>query len=305
MSELKKLLSPLGIGTWGLSGAREWGKIDENEAIKIILQAIDKGITTIDCASIYGLGGAELLLGKALKQIKRDNIILTSKCGLLPTQRAVKFDLSAKSIKAEIEVSLKRLNTDYLDIYFLHWPDRNTPISESLGQMELLKREGKIRFIGLSNFNKTQIEYALKISKIDCVQAQFSLLKQDVKNMFEFLESNDICFMAYGVLGGGILSGKYKKVPQLAKTDVKNFFYRFYKQDVFETNNQKIQKMCSLIQKPCSQIALNWVRAYKEVSCTLFGARSIEQLNQNIDALSWNLTEKEREVLTNIYEGTC
>ena len=200
---------------------------------------------------------------------------------------------------------LSKFDLDYLDIYFLHWPDRNTPISESLGQMELLKREGKIRFIGLSNFNKTQIEYALKISKIDCVQAQFSLLKQDVKNMFEFLESNDICFMAYGVLGGGILSGKYKKVSQLAKTDVKNFFYRFYKQDVFETNNQKIQKMCSLIQKPCSQIALNWVRAYKEVSCTLFGARSIEQLNQNIDALSWNLTEKEREVLTNIYEGTC
>ncbi len=91
---------------------------------------------------------------------------------------------------------------------------------------KLLKREGKIRFIGLSNFNKTQIEDALKISKIDCVQAQFSLLKQDVKNMFEFLESNDICFMAYGVLGGGLLSGKYKKVPQLAKTDVKNFCYR-------------------------------------------------------------------------------
>ena len=136
MNELKKILPKLAFGTWPISGAREWGVFNANEAQKVLSALLENNITCIDTAAIYGLGGAEILLGKFFKNVARENFILTSKCGLLPDKRAVKFDLSAKSLQTQIEDSLRRLNTDYIDIYFLHWPDKNTPLEETLVQME-------------------------------------------------------------------------------------------------------------------------------------------------------------------------
>ena len=118
MNELKQILPKLAFGTWPISGAREWGVFDLEEAQKVLHALLENNIHCIDTAAIYGLGGAEILLGKFFKSVARKNFILTSKCGLLPGQRAVKFDLSAKSLQTQIEDSLRRLNTDYLDIYF-------------------------------------------------------------------------------------------------------------------------------------------------------------------------------------------
>ena len=244
MNELKKILPKLAFGTWPISGAREWGFVDENEALKVLHALLDNNITCIDTAAIYGLGGAESLLGTFFKNVPRTNFILTSKCGLLPGERAVKFDLRAKSLQSQIEDSLRRLNTDYLDIYFLHWPDKNTPLEETLTQMEKFKQEGKIRFIGLSNFTEDLIKQAVEITKIDCLQNEFSLLKQDAKKLFPLVKEFDLAFMVYGVLNGGILSGKYKQEPSLAKTDVRNFFYRSYKGNSFI----KAQKAADLLK---------------------------------------------------------
>ena len=297
MNELKQILPKLAFGTWPISGAREWGAFDVNEAQKVLYALLENNITCIDSAAIYGLGGAETMLGKFFKNVPRKNFILTSKCGLLPATRAVNFDLSSKSLQTQIEDSLRRLNTDYLDIYFLHWPDKNTPLEETLTQMEKFRKEGKIRFIGLSNFTEDLIRQAVKITKIDCLQNEFSLLKQENKKLFPFVREFDLAFMAYGVLNGGILSGKYKHAPNLAKTDVRNFFYHSYKGENF----LKAQNAVNLLKRICpsstTQAAINFVLSFKEVNCAIFGAKTLKQLKENAGALSWQLTAEQKEFL--------
>jgi aryl-alcohol dehydrogenase-like predicted oxidoreductase len=297
VNELKKILPKLAFGTWPISGAREWGFVDENEAEKILHTLLENNITCIDTAAIYGLGGAETLLGKFFKNVSRKNFILTSKCGLLPGQRAIKFDLSAKSLQTQIEDTLRRLNTDYLDIYFLHWPDKNTPLEETLTQMEKFKKEGKIRFIGLSNFTEDLIRKAVKITKIDCLQNEFSLLKQDNKKLFPLTKEFDLAFMAYGVLNGGILSGKYKQAPNLAKTDVRNFFYHSYKGENFMKAQQVVKTLKQIHPTSTTQAAINFVLSFEEVTCAIFGAKTLKQLKENAGALSWKLTSEQKDLL--------
>ena len=265
MNELKKILPKLTFGTWPISGAREWGVSDGNEALKILNALLENDITCIDTAAIYGLGGAEALLGKFFQNTPRNKFFLTSKCGLLPAERAVKFDLSAASLRKQIEDTLQRLNTDYLDIYFLHWPDKNTPLEETLTQMEKFKKEGKIRFIGLSNFTEDLIKQAVTITQIDCLQNEFSLLNQENKKLFPLVREFDLAFMAYGVLNGGILSGKYKQAPNLAKTDVRSFFYKFYKGENF----LKAQQTAALLKQICpaspAQASINFALSFKDI----------------------------------------
>ncbi|MBO4707104.1 MAG: aldo/keto reductase [Elusimicrobiaceae bacterium] len=301
MNKLKKILPKLAFGTWPISGAREWGAFDDIEVQKVLHALLENNITCIDTAAIYGLGGAENLLGKFFKDVPRKNFILTSKCGLLPNERAVKFDLSAVSLQTQIEDTLRRLNTDYLDIYFLHWPDKNTPLEETLIQMDKFRKEGKIRFIGLSNFTENLIRQAVKITKIDCLQNEFSLLNQENKKLFPLVKELDLAFMAYGVLNGGILSGKYNQAPNLAKTDVRSFFYKFYKGENF----LKAQKVANLLkqihQASMAQAAINFVLSFEEVTCAIFGAKTLKQLKENAGALSWKLTTEQKNLLCKNY----
>lgn len=297
MNELKKILPKLAFGTWPISGAREWGFFDNTEAQKVLHALLENDITCIDTAAIYGLGGAENLLGKFFKDVPRKNFILTSKCGLLPADRAVKFDLSAASLQTQIEDTLRRLNTDYLDIYFLHWPDKNTPLEETLTQMEKFRKEGKIRFIGLSNFTEDLIRQAVKITKIDCLQNEFSLLNQENKKLFPLIKELDLAFMAYGILNGGILSGKYNQTPNLAKTDVRSFFYKFYKGKNFIKAQQTVNLLRQIHPASIAQAAINFVLSFEEVTCAIFGAKNLKQLKENAGALSWKLTTEQKELL--------
>ena len=297
MNELKEILPKLAFGTWPISGAREWGFFDENEAQKVLHALLENNITCIDTAANYGLGGAETLLGKFFKDVERKNFILTSKCGLLPGKRAVKFDLSAKSLQKQIEDTLRRLNTDYLDIYFLHWPDKNTPLEETLTQMEKFKKEGKIRFTGLSNFDENLIKQAVQITKIDCVQNEFSLLNQEAKKLFPLVKEFDLAFMAYGILNGGILSGKYKQEPNLAKTDVRNFFYHSYKGENFQKAQQTVNSLKQIYPTSIAQAAINFVLSFEEITCAIFGAKTLRQLKENAGALSWKLTAEQKDFL--------
>lgn len=301
MNELKRILPKLALGTWPISGAREWGFFDEKEAQKLLAALLKNNITCLDCAAIYGLGGAETLLGKFFKNTPRSKFILTSKCGLLPGGRAIKFDLSAKSLQTQIEGSLKRLNTDYLDIYFLHWPDRNTPLEETLVQMEKFKQQGKIRFIGLSNFTEDLIKQAVSITKIDCLQNEFSALKQENKKLFPLVKELDLAFMAYGVLNGGILTGKYKTAPNLAKTDVRSFFYHSYKEKSFENAQKTLALLKRIYPASLAQAAINFVLSFDEVSCAIFGAKTLKQLRENAGTLSWQFTVAQKELLCKNY----
>lgn len=297
-------ISRLGLGTWAMGAGKDWGPADKNDCIGAIHAALDVGVNLIDTAPIYGNFRSELIVGEAIKG-KRDKVVLATKCGLQPGQRAVRFDLSPKAVRAEIEASLKRLDTDYIDIYFIHWPDRNTPLADTLSEFEKIKREGKIRLCGVCNFSLSQLKEACEITDISFVQNEFSLLKNEQsKEIIAFCGQNDKTFMAYGVLGGGILSGKYKKEPCLPKYSVKSFFYKFYKGAAFEKARQAAELLSQAAQKyngDPAQAALNYALAQKGVDIALFGARNPRQALQNARAADWSFNPKELEFLNERY----
>lgn len=297
-------ISRLGLGTWAMGAGKDWGPADKNDCIKAIHAALDAGVNLIDTAPIYGNFRAELIVGEAIKG-QRDKLVLATKCGLQPGQRAVRFDLSPKAVRAEAEDSLKRLNTDYIDIYLIHWPDKNTPLSDTLAEFEKLKSEGKIRFCGVCNFTLPQLKEACKITDINFVQNEFSFLQTErSKEIINFCEQNKKTFMAYGVLGGGILSGKYKREPCLPKCSVKSFFYKYYKGESFEKSRRAAELLSKAAQRhygAAAQAALNYVLAQKGVDIALFGARNQQQAVQNAKAAEWAFSREELEFLNERY----
>jgi len=297
-------VSKIALGTWAMGGGRDWGATDEKEALATVAAALEAGINTIDCAPIYGLGASETLLGKALKG-KRQNVVLTTKCGLIPGPRAVEHNLKAESINKEIESSLARLQTDYIDIYFIHWPDRNTPLEETLGAMQNLKEQGKIRHIGVSNFDAKLLAQASDIAEISCVQNGYSFLsRQNGEEVFPLCQKHNIAFFAYGPLCGGILSGRYKKEPNLARNDARSFFYQFYKGDNFKKAQKAVQNFETVAQQhngTTAQAAINWTLYNKNVTCALAGARHPQHIKEAAAAAKWQLTKEDAEFLENEY----
>jgi len=296
-------ISKLALGTWAIGEGKDWGPNREQDSINAINTALDCGINLIDTAPIYGNYRAEELTGKALKG-KRDKVILCTKCGLQPTQRAVKFDLSAKAVQTEIENSLKRLQTDYIDIYLIHWPDRNTPFEETFLQFEKLKQQGKIRFYGACNLNLEQLNQAVQISKLDFVQNEFSILKQDNMPQASFCKQHNLAFMAYGVLGGGILSGKYKNEPCLPKYSAKSFFYKFYKGDNFKNSSKAVQlleKTVAKYQATPAQAALNYTLRSTKAVTVLFGARNSQQVLENTATANWQISQEDLDYINERY----
>ena len=293
-------ISRLGLGTWAMGAGKDWGPADKGECIKTIHAALAAGVNLIDTAPIYGNYRAESLTGEALKG-RRDKVIIATKCGLKPGERAVSFDLSAKAVSEEAEASLKRLQTDYIDIYLIHWPDKNTPLEETFGAFEKLKKEGKIRFSGVCNFDENLLRRADKIGCIDFVQNEYSVLKRNDAQL-NFCAQTGRIFTAYGALGGGILSGKYKKEPCLPKCSVKSFFYKYYKGEAFDKSGKAVEILKEISAKrrarPC-EAALNFVLAQNPQTIALFGARSPKQAEQNAAAAAWNFTQED---LDYIYE---
>lgn len=295
-------VSKIALGTWAIGGGRDWGQTDEQTCIETIHKALDLGINFIDTAPIYGIYKSEEILGKALKG-KRDNTVIATKCGLQPADRAVKFDLSPAAVRAECEASLKRLNTEYIDIYLIHWPDKNTPIEETLSEFTKLKQEGKIKNIGLCNFGADLLKKALSVADISCLQNEYSYLNTAKGNeVFEICQNSNIAFLAYGPLAGGILSGKYKKEPNLPKNDARSFFYKHYKGHGFETAQTSVNKLNETAKKynaTCAQAAINWVLANPNAACVLAGARTPAQIADIAAAARWQMTKEDMDFLNN------
>lgn len=290
--------SRLALGTWPIGAGKDWGPADKSECIKTIHAALAEGINLIDTAPIYGNYRAEILTGEALKG-RRGNVILATKCGLKPGERAVSFDLSAKAVREEAEASLKRLQTDYIDIYLIHWPDRNTPPEETFGEFEKLKKEGKIRFFGVCNFDESLLRRTREIAEIDFIQNEFSLLKRNEAPL-KFSKENKSVFMAYGALGGGILSGKYKKEPCLPRCSVKSFFYKYYKGEAFLKASKAAEVLKEIADKhkaTTAQAALNFVLAQSPNTVALFGARNAKQAAENAAAAGWQFTQEDLDYI--------
>lgn len=294
-------VSQLAVGTWAVGG-QNYGKVDRTEAIRAIRRMIENGVNLIDTAPCYGNGTSEKIVGEVLKEIPREHVLISTKFGLIPDiyAKGYKKDTSYKNAIREIQSSLMNLETEYIDFYFIHWPDINTPIGETMAALEEMKRRGSIRYIGVSNFTAEQIEEAEKYVQIDVQQPLFSMIDTKFESLMSWGYEKGIDSMTYGSMGAGILSGKIRSIPTFAQNDMRLTFYDTYQEPKFSKAMELLKVMDDIANDhnvPVGQVALNWSTQKEYVGTALVGVRSIEHADENCKAFEWELTEEEIKIL--------
>ena len=293
-------VSALAVGTWAIGGAR-YGEVNDNDSIDAIHAMIDAGVNLIDTAPAYNCGYSEQLVGKAIKDGYRDKVFISTKFGIgdgMDKEGVIPRDSSRKACFAECEASLRRLDTDYIDFYFIHWPDLNTPFAETMEAMLELKKQGKIRFIGVSNFDQAMIEECLKTTMIDAIQPPYSMVNESAKDLMQWCAEKGITAFTYGSLGSGILTGTIRELPKWDPLDFRFTFYDFYKEPKFSKCMELLKVLDTISaarQKPLAQIALNWSTQKDYVGTALCGVRNVREARENCAAFDWTLTPEEME----------
>jgi len=283
------------LGSW-VFGGDCWGEVDDAQSERVVREAVEKGINFIDTAPVYGAGRAESVIGRALQGVS-DKVIIATKCGLEQKGSSIKPNLSAAFIKEEVENSLRRLGVDVIDLYQCHWPDPNTPLEETFSTLKGLIEEGKIRHIGVSNFDRSLMKRASSLAPIISNQMQYSLLDRTIeKDLIPFCGEHGISVLAYGPLAGGILTGKYKTPPNFSKGNVKSFFYKYYREPAWTKAMALVALLREIAEKrhvPTADIAISWVLSCPEVASCIVGCRTPQQLDENIRAAGIRLKEEE------------
>jgi methylglyoxal reductase len=288
--------SVVAFGAWAVGGWF-WGGADEQESVAAIRGAIDAGITLIDTAPAYGLGHSEEIVGKAI-QGRRDKVVLATKCGLVwdskkgthffdELGRPIHRYLGAESIRYEVEQSLRRLQTDVIDLYQTHWQDPTTPIEETMATLLELKREGKIRAIGVSNATTQQMDEYRKSGPLDSDQEKYSMLVRGMDSeQLPYCERNHIAMLAYSPLAQGLLTGKVPVDRVLAEGDLRAESPKFSL-----VNRQKIlgfleeiRPVADANEATLAQLVIAWTLAQPGLTHALAGARNARQATENAAA---------------------
>lgn len=280
------------LGTWAIGGWM-WGGTDEKDAIKTIHTALDSGINMIDTAPVYGFGTAEEIVGKALQQYgKRDQIVLATKVGLEWRGNKVYRNSTPEQIRNEIEASLKRLKTSYIDLYQIHWPDPLVPFEKTAEVMSTLMSEGKIRAIGVSNYSPKQMEAFLHKAPIHTSQPPFNLFEREIeKDTLPFTEAHNIVTLCYGSLCRGLLTGKIRIDTQFNGDDLRKIDPKFQMPRLEQYLNavKALQEFATKnYNKSVLALAIRWVLD-KGHTIALWGARHPQQLQPVDEIMGWKL----------------
>lgn len=285
-------VSRISLGTWAL-GSDFYGEVELKSAIDTLHAAVDCGINLVDTAPNYG--NSEEVLGKALAGI-RDKVVLATKCGCLKYPGGSYKLLTPVSMRLQLEESLRRLNTDYIDLYQIHYPDKNSSMEVAYETMNQFVAEGKIRAWGVCNHNVSEALQASDAGAVS-IQLQYSLTKRTIeRDILPVSKANGLGVLAYGTLIGGLLSGKYTGPKSIGTTDRRPMFYTEFK----EENWPKSEKLIAAVREVAEargvsmpSVAINWALSSPYVSTALVGAKSPAQATANAEAVSFSLTEEE------------
>lgn len=295
-------ITPVGLGTWAIGGGENpygWGPQDDKDSIATIQRAVDLGINWLDTAKGYGHGHSEEVVGQALKG-RRDKVIVATKCGILWKEDGSEIygHLKKASIKAECESSLKRLQTDVIDLYQIHWPMPDEDIEEGWGAIAELVKEGKVRYGGVSNFNVEQMKRIQKIHPIASLQPPYSMVKREVEaEILPFCKENNIGVIVYSPMQAGLLSGKMTKerVAGFPADDWRHGSPDF-QEPALSANLELVEKLRPLAAQkgqPVSNLALAWVLRRPEVTGAIAGARRPDQIAETARTADWKLSADE------------
>lgn len=296
----------IGFGAWAIGGPWEygWGKVDDKESIKALHRGLDLGINWIDTAAVYGLGHSEDVVAEALRGI-REEVFLATKCGMVWDNKGnVAKNLKPQSIRREIEGSLRRLQTDHVDLYQFHWPDDTTPVEDSWSVMVDLVKEGKVRYIGVCNFSVQLLERCRKIAPVQSLQPPYHMLRRDFeKELFPYCETHKIGVVAYSPMASGLLTGKFD-FDRLSHDDWRRKDSQFNKvsRDKVTRLLQQLVPIAARHNVSVRQLAVAWVVRNENLTAAIVGARrawQIEEIAGAADVMLSTVDNAEIESLLN------
>jgi aryl-alcohol dehydrogenase-like predicted oxidoreductase len=283
-------VSQVAFGTWELGG--DWGGTDEQPAISAIRKAAEEGVTLFDTAQGYGFGASERLLAQALAGYPRDQLVIATKGGLRPEAGGVARDASAAWIRQGVDDSLRALDTDYIDLYQLHWPDANTPFEGTAGALTDLVSQGKIHHVGVSNFDVAQMEAFSAILPVETLQPPYHLFRRDIeKEILPYTAAHNIGVLVYGPLAHGLLSGGLRADTVFAPGDWRASSPVFHGQ-VYYQNLAVVTELGGLADElgiSLSQLAIAWTLANPGVDAAIVGTRNPAHVGQAVAAAEIDL----------------
>ena len=309
-------VSVVTFGAWA-AGGWMWGGTERKDAVQAIRASYDLGVTSIDTAPIYGQGTSEEIVGEAVKDLPRDKVQILTKYGMRWDLKKGELAFKSKdnsgrdidihryagreSIIKECEDSLRRLRTDYIDLYQIHWPDVTTPIEETMETVAQLIKEGKVRHAGVCNYNVAQMQEAEKYVNLVSNQVPYSMVKRDIeKEVVPYCLEKDKAILAYSPLERGLLTGKMKPGHQFGEGDHRANLYFFQDENLKRTNAflQKIKPLADEKNASLSQLVIRWTVEQPGITIALVGARNAEQAIQNAKALHVKLSPEEISFIT-------
>ncbi|MEA2645514.1 MAG: hypothetical protein QOE92_597 [Chloroflexota bacterium] len=295
-------VSRIALGTWQLGG--DWGATDEEAAISAIHHAYDRGVNFFDTAQGYGFGASEQLVAKAIRQYARDDVVIATKAGLRSLGGAqVERDASADAIRKGVDDSLRALGTEYIDLLQVHWPDPRTPFSETAGALAELVAAGKVRHVGVPNFNPDEINEFSATLPVETLQPPYHLFHRDIEAaVLPYAQAHDIGVLAYGPLAHGLLSGHLGAETRFAEDDWRSHSADF-QGDTFARNLRVVATLEHFANDelgvPLSRLAVAWSLANPAVHVAIIGTRSAEHVDDAVAAAGLELTD---DVLARIDE---
>ncbi|ASR46019.1 oxidoreductase [Paenibacillus kribbensis] len=297
-------VKPIGLGANAVGGHNLFSGLNDETGKEVVRTALDNGINFLDTAFIYGPEHSERLIGEVLKERgKRDEAVIATKGAHKFVNGEVVFDNSPAFLRDSVESSLKRLQTDTIDLFYIHFPDEATPKAEAVGELKKLKDEGKIKAIGVSNFSIEQLKDANSDGYVDVLQSEYNLLQREAeKELLPYTKANGISFVPYFPLAAGLLGGKYTKDTTFTDIRAKN---PLFQGETFARNLEKVEQVrqiANALNAEVAHVVLAWYLTRDSIDALIPGAKKPEQVLENLKTLNVQLSQAEIDKIDRIFK---